>query len=144
MKFIYKLILLFILVFTVFSCDINPPLMEFTMVSDVTRPVNTSSGINLGNALEAPNEGEWGVTLQSDYFVKIRSAGFNYLRIPIKWSNHALTSAPYTIDSTFLSRVDWAVANALSNNLIPIINIHHYDEIMTDPVYGRIRCLQQG
>ena len=47
-------------------------------------------GINLGNALEAPNEGDWGVVLQPDYFKAIAQAGFNSVRIPIRWSNHAL------------------------------------------------------
>jgi endoglucanase len=46
-------------------------------------------GINLGNALEAPKEGEWGMTLKAAYFQKIKDAGFNSVRIPIRWSSHA-------------------------------------------------------
>jgi aryl-phospho-beta-D-glucosidase BglC (GH1 family) len=48
-------------------------------------------GINLGNALEAPQEGAWGVTLKSRYFRDIKNAGFNSVRIPISWSTHAGT-----------------------------------------------------
>jgi len=90
-------------------------------------------GINLGNALEAPSEGAWGVTLQASYFSEIAEAGFNSVRIPIRWSAHTNTSAPYTIDSEFINRVKWAIDQAFENNLTAIINIHHYDEIFQDP-----------
>jgi len=46
-------------------------------------------GINLGNALDAPKEGDWGVVLQSDYFKLIKTAGFNHVRLPVRWSSHA-------------------------------------------------------
>ncbi|MGB8227183.1 MAG: glycoside hydrolase family 5 protein [Sedimentisphaerales bacterium] len=90
-------------------------------------------GINLGNALDAPKEGQWGVTLKKEYFKIIKDAGFDSVRIPIRWSNHALKEAPYTIDAAFFNRVDWAVKNAIKNNLCVIINVHHYLELMDDP-----------
>src|SRR6476660_3181157 len=58
-------------------------------------------GVNFGNALEAPNEGEWGMKLEADFFVKIKAAGFDHVRVPTKWSAHAAKEAPYTIDATF-------------------------------------------
>lgn len=64
------------------------------------------NGINLGNALEAPAEGEWGVTLQPGYFKVIKDAGFKHVRIPIRWSAHAQVEAPFAIDATFFDRVD--------------------------------------
>jgi endoglucanase len=90
-------------------------------------------GVNLGNALEAPQEGEWGVTLQEDYFQLIANKGFDSVRIPIRWSTHASPTEPYTIDPSFFERVDWAVENALSRNLVAVINFHHYEEIFSDP-----------
>jgi endoglucanase len=90
-------------------------------------------GINLGNALEAPNEGEWGVVLQEDYFRLIKEAGFQSVRIPIRWSNHAAKDAPYTIDPEFFARVDWAIDQAIKNDLAVVINIHHYEELMDVP-----------
>ncbi len=98
-------------------------------------------GINLGNALEAPNEGDWGVVLQPDYFKAIAQAGFNSVRIPIRWSNHALADSPYTIDRTFFERVDWAIDQAERNNLLAIINIHHYEEIFEQPEAQKTRFL---
>lgn len=90
-------------------------------------------GINLGNALEAPREGEWGVTLKEEYFTTIREAGFNSVRLPVKWSAHAAKEAPYTIDRAFFERIDWAIAQAKKNDLVIIVNMHHYDEIHHDP-----------
>ncbi len=90
-------------------------------------------GVNLGNALEAPREGEWGVTLQETYFPLIRDAGFDTVRVPIRWSSHAQMAPPYTIDETFFERVDWVIANATEQNLNVVINMHHYDEIFEDP-----------
>lgn len=98
-------------------------------------------GVNLGNALEAPNEGEWGVTLKSEYFDLIKNAGFTSVRIPIRWSAHAAASAPYTIANSFLQRIDWAVEQALTRKLAVVINIHHYDEIMANPPAHKARFL---
>jgi aryl-phospho-beta-D-glucosidase BglC (GH1 family) len=90
-------------------------------------------GVNLGNALEAPKEGDWGVTLKEDYFKRIAEAGFDSVRIPVRWSAHAERSPPYTIDPKFFQRVDWAIDQSLKNRLIPVVNMHHYEEIFQDP-----------
>jgi len=90
-------------------------------------------GMNLGNALEAPKEGDWGITLQADYFKRIKDAGFQSVRIPIRWSSHAEKKAPYTIDAKFFERVDWAIEQALSLGLVAVINTHHYDELFQNP-----------
>lgn len=98
-------------------------------------------GINLGNALDAPSEGEWGVTLKREYFKIVKKAGFDSVRIPIRWSNHAFKEPPYTIDAAFFDRVDWAIKNALKNDLYVIINVHHYLEIMKEPTQHQERFL---
>ncbi|MBI4569642.1 MAG: glycoside hydrolase family 5 protein [Planctomycetes bacterium] len=90
-------------------------------------------GINLGNALEAPAEGAWGVTLRADYFKTIRDAGFATVRLPVRWSAHARSEPPFTIDPAFAARVDWAIDQALANHLNVIVNVHHYEEMDTDP-----------
>ena len=41
-------------------------------------------GVNLGNALEVPTEGEWGVVLKEEYFSIIKQAGFNSVRLPVR------------------------------------------------------------
>jgi len=98
-------------------------------------------GINMGNALEAPDEGEWGVTIQDRYFTTIRSAGFKAVRIPIRWSAHAVVDTPYTIHPVFLNRVAHLVNCALDEDLAVVINIHHYDEIFQSPTAQKARFL---
>ncbi len=98
-------------------------------------------GVNLGNALEAPREGAWGVTLKEEYFSQIRAAGFDSVRIPIRWSVHAANASPFNIDPAFFERVDWAVTQALRNRLAVVINVHHYDEVFEDPHTHRNRLI---
>ena len=90
-------------------------------------------GINFGNALEAPVEGEWGLTLKEEYFDAVAKAGFDSVRIPIKWSAHAAAGAPFTIDAKFFERIDWAIEQALSRKLAVVVNVHHYGEMDSDP-----------
>jgi len=98
-------------------------------------------GVNLGNAFDAPSEGEWGVVIQEEYFQIIKDAGFNSVRLPVRWSAHAMDKPPYTIDPNFMKRVDWAVNCALSRNLPIMLNVHHYGELYADPAREKERFL---
>lgn len=89
--------------------------------------------VNMGNALDAPNEGDWGYRIEEEHFAVIAEAGFDTVRIPTRWSAHAQAEYPYTIDPDFLARVQEVVDQALSYDLNVILNIHHYEEIMFDP-----------
>ncbi len=91
-------------------------------------------GVNLGNALEAPTEGEWGVLLQPEYFRLIKEAGFDTVRLPVRWSAHAEAEPPYTIDPKFAERVDWAIDQATAQGLNIVVNVHHYNHLDADPV----------
>lgn len=90
-------------------------------------------GVNLGNALEAPREGEWGVTLQPEFFEAIQKAGFQSVRVPIRWSAHAALQPPYSIREEFFRRVDWVLDQALARNLAVVIVLHHYEEMAREP-----------
>jgi endoglucanase len=90
-------------------------------------------GMNLGNALDAPREGDWGFVLKAQYFRAIKAAGFDTVRIPVRWSGHASSIPPYRISEAFFGRVDWAVDQALREDLNVIINVHHFVEINEDP-----------
>ncbi len=98
-------------------------------------------GINLGNALEAPVEGEWGVTLKPEFFQAIGEAGFDAVRIPIRWNAHAATSAPFAISPEFFARVDWTIREAFFRNLRVIVNIHHFGELNAEPQKEEPRLL---
>jgi endoglucanase len=87
-------------------------------------------GVNFGDALEAPDEGQWGVVLREEYFQLAKDAGFDSIRLPVRWNTHALESPPYTIYPSFFERIDWAVENALSRGLILILDFHHFTDFM--------------
>jgi endoglucanase len=90
-------------------------------------------GVNFGNALEAPREGEWGLKLEAEFFVKIKQAGFDHVRVPIKWPAHAEQEAPYTIDPEFLERIDWVLDQARKQQLGVVLDMHHYDQLDKQP-----------
>ena len=90
-------------------------------------------GINLGNALDATQEGAWGVTLQEKHFEMAKAAGLDHIRLPVRFNAHAKNEAPYTIEDSFFKRVDWAIDQATSRGLSIIIDLHHYEELMKKP-----------
>jgi endoglucanase len=98
-------------------------------------------GVNFGNALEAPSEGEWGMRLESHFFDLVKEGGFDTIRLPVSWTYHVSKEAPYTIDAEFMERVQWAVDEALSRDLNIIVNVHHYDELNKDPIAEEVRYL---
>lgn len=103
--------------------------------------VTLHRGVNIGDALEAPNEGDWGLIVQEEYFDLIKDAGFDFVRLPIRWNAHADESASYTIDAHFFERADEVVGWALKHNLTIIIDFHGYDEMMSDPWGNKERFL---
>jgi endoglucanase len=98
-------------------------------------------GINFGNALEAPKEGDWGVTIKEQYFNITREAYFTSFRFPVCWSAHALTEKPYTIDPNFFTRMDWVIFQAMQREVIVIVTMHHYNELYKDPAGHKERFL---
>ncbi len=92
-----------------------------------------SKCINLGNALDAPNEGDWTYRIEDNHLTAIADAGFESVRVPVRWSAHAGSEPPYTIDPQFMDRVSHVVDEAIAHDLKVILNVHHYIEIMDDP-----------
>ena len=90
-------------------------------------------GINLGNALDATQEGAWGVTLDEKHFAMAKAAGLDHIRLPVRFNGHAKDEAPYTIEESFFKRVDWAIGQATSRGLSIILDLHHYEELMKKP-----------
>jgi endoglucanase len=115
------------------ASDLGPD--STTVVSALGR------GINLAGALEAPREGMWGVILKDEYFATIQQAGFTTVRIPIRWSAHASTTAPYTVDPAFWERIDWVVAEAKAHHLHAILDFQNYDELIAEPDQNQERFL---
>ncbi len=113
-------------------------------VTPTNTPIPASKlqrGINFGNMLESPNEGEWGLTVQEEYFDLVKEAGFDFVRLPVRWSTHAEAEWPYTIDPAFFARVDQVINWALERDLTIIVNMHHYEEMAWDPWSHKDRFL---
>jgi endoglucanase len=64
-------------------------------------------GINLGNTLEPYQEGGWNNgPAQEVYFDAYAAAGFQTVRIPVRWDGHTSTSSPYTVSDAWMDRVE--------------------------------------
>jgi aryl-phospho-beta-D-glucosidase BglC (GH1 family) len=86
-------------------------------------------GINMGNTLEPDNaigEGTWGNgPATEDHFIDYKNAGFSSVRLPVTWGWHTDTLSPYTINPTWLNRIEQIVDWGLNQKLIIIINGMH-------------------
>lgn len=91
-------------------------------------------GWNLGNCLDAHNEG---VATESCWhadgpqiatqatFDSVKAAGFTSVRIPITWMGKVGTAPEYKIDAAWMARVTEVAGYAKKAGLKAIINIHH-------------------
>jgi endoglucanase len=61
----------------------------------------TKRCMNMGNALDAPKEGEWGHKIDGNAFKVIADAGFDTVRIPVRWSAHTGSGPDYRINERF-------------------------------------------
>jgi len=98
-------------------------------------------GINLGNALEAPSPGVWGVTVTEEIVESIAFAGFNAIRLPVRFSAHTGGAPEYLIDSDFLLTVDEIINWGLDAGLTVVLDLHHFDAIMLNPVHEQDQFL---
>ena len=94
-------------------------------------PFHVKRCMNMGNALEAPNEGDWGYRIRAKDFRTIAAAGFDTVRIPIRWDAHTDRRPPYQIEPRFMARVKRVVSDAKAAGLGVIIDVHHYEDLMT-------------
>lgn len=90
-------------------------------------------GINLGNALDAPAPGAWGVTLTRELVLAVREAGFNAVRLPVRFSAHTGPAPNYTLDPDFLAIVDDVIGWALDAGLTVLLDLHHFDALNQNP-----------
>lgn len=110
-------------------------------------------GMNFGDALDAPREGDWSTGIEASHFRLVAEAGFDHVRLPVSWAGYASTSAPFTIrggnDPTIdhpdynniWERVDWAIDQAEANDLMIIINMHHFEDLHAAPLLHRDRVI---
>lgn len=95
---------------------------------------NLGRGINFGNMLEAPREGDWGIRLDPAY-INVVAEKFRTARVPVRWTNHAAPTADAKIDEFFATRVDKALDALLAKNMYVIVNTHHYSQLFGDKLH---------
>jgi endoglucanase len=127
------------------SSDEKPSVISqqaITVIEQITLPITTlysltdeispqqavaemAIGINLGNTLDAPHEGDWALPAKESYIIAFKEAGFKHIRLPVTWHEHTQLEPPYEIDSVFLARVEEVLDWALAQDLYVILNAHH-------------------
>ena len=93
------------------------------------------TGWNLGNTFDSagdytrgwqPNETGWGnPTPTKELIEAVHAAGFQTIRIPVSWHDHADVKDNYKIDPSWMKKVKDTVDYAYNEGMYVIINIHH-------------------
>ena len=96
-------------------------------------------GWNLGNSLECPKtETEWGNPKTTKAMIHaVAEAGFNAIRLPVRWINHVTNQNDMTVDATWLARVKEVVDWCLEEDMYVIINTHHEEWLDRNPYYSK-------
>ena len=98
-------------------------------------------GINLGNVLSAPIEGNWSGAATEQYFIDVANAGFTNVRIPIDFfgsrtsgsttsfsSNENTTftgsRSDFVVSNSYLDRLETVIGWGLANNLVVVLDFH--------------------
>ncbi len=72
--------------------------------------------------------------MKEKHFRRIKEAGFDNVRIKISPFKFSLKDAAYTINPAFFVTLDWAIQEALKNNLMVIVDFHEHTTIQKDPL----------
>ncbi|MEO0816898.1 MAG: glycoside hydrolase family 5 protein [Pseudomonadota bacterium] len=115
------------------GCDTPASPQETVEPARTVPPSPIQRCMNLSNALEAPNEGDWGYSVRAQDILTIADAGFDTLRLPVKVSAHTGPGPDYKISEQLLARIDTLVGQALAADLNIILDVHHFNEIYADP-----------
>jgi len=89
--------------------------------------------VNMGNALEAAHGESWGRLYTEEDYARIAAAGFDTVRIPVRWSDYTGPAPTYRIHPDFAEVVDNNIRWALKNDLNIVLNIHHFNQLMEAP-----------
>ena len=98
--------------------------MDLT-ASEWTRQVKM--GWNLGNSMESQGgETNWGNPKTTQAMIHaVKEAGFNAIRIPVRWTEHLSNATTMEVDAAWLARVKEIVGYVLDEGMYCILNVHH-------------------
>ena len=89
-------------------------------------------GINFGNSWDAEgagaNDGGWSNPIQDGWFGIVKSAGFNSIRLPVRWEQDANNNGG-SISSARMNAVKADIQLALNQGLVVIVNAHHHNTL---------------
>lgn len=68
--------------------------------------------MNIGNALDAPKGVPGDVTMKEEYFDIIKKAGFDSVRLPVRFSDY-VNKNTYILDEQFMKKIDKYINYAL-------------------------------
>lgn len=117
---------------------------------------SVTAGWNLGNQLECPPSGQdngsvaicnptnalsaemaWGnPRITQQLMQAVKAAGFNAVRIPVRWQHHITNVQTMTIDIQWLNRIKEVVSYAQELDMKVIINTHHEQWLESRPTYA--------
>ena len=84
-----KILLIFL---TFMPLNVLAQSTSFEIVEEMGR------GINLGNVLSAPTEGNWAFSVYEEYFDQVKDEGFSNVRIPVDFFGGTFLNADYTVN----------------------------------------------
>jgi len=72
--------------------------------------------------------------MQGEHFRLIRQAGFSHVRIPLHPFEHmAEANEGYRVEAAWFAMLDWALEQALANDLMAILDCHEFHSMARDP-----------
>ena len=146
---------LYLFLFIIFlnPCESVCQVSSYQLVQDMGR------GLNLGNVLSAPIEGNWAPVVYEQYFIDVKNEGFSNVRIPVDFygnrtsgsTNNFSTSAgtesnyngsisDFTVDQNYLDRLQTIVDWSMGQSLYTVIDFHgerqeFYKNVMNKNVF---------
>ena len=104
---------------------------------ECSAPGQDGESMAIGNPDNADNaETAWGNPVVTKKTIKaIKDAGFNDIRIPVRWQCHITNPTAMSISKTWMARIKEVVDWSLANDLKVIINVHHEKWLESTPYY---------
>ena len=157
-----KFSLFLIGIFTCLSCEASTLHSSSSSSDGVGESIPTAQqwnkdvvGWNLGNEFECSAPGQdgesmqignpdgsihaetaWGNPVVTKKMIQaVKKAGFNAIRIPIRWQCHITNAQAMSIDKAWIARIKEVVGWCLDNGLKVIINVHHEKWLEGRPTY---------
>lgn len=104
---------------------------------ECSAPGQDSESMGIGNPENSDmSETEWGNPVVTRKTIKaIKEAGFNAVRIPVRWQWHITNDKAMTVSKSWMGRIREVVDWCLENDLMVIINTHHDKWLESRPYY---------